>query len=65
MLAASVLLTGCETAVSSAGCASQLVQYSRDRDARLADEIDAAPAGAEWPSRIVDLGALRAFCRGR
>ena len=41
-----------------------LVEYSTDRQARLAAEVRAAPADAEWPDFIVDYGALRERCRG-
>jgi hypothetical protein len=36
------------------------VVYSRADQARVADEIDTAPAGAVWPAFIADYATLRA-----
>ncbi len=58
------LLAGCATGSSSPAlrpCGALAVRdYPAATQARVADELDAAPVGAAWPDFLVDYGALRA-----
>ena len=53
---------------STNACQAVTLQtYTKAEQARVADEMDAAPAGATWPGWITDYGRLRSgvrACRG-
>lgn len=64
LLAAVLLsLNGCATAVSDPGACPVPVVYSRDQQARAADELEALPADSVLALMIEDYGRERARLR--
>lgn len=59
-LIGTVFLIGCETVISS--CPS-LKEYSKEEQARVADELDALPEGSALAGFIADYGVTRAEIR--
>jgi len=56
------LLTSCATANFSVRC-PDLVQYSKEKQAKVADEISSASTTAAWPEFVIDYGKMRDACR--
>lgn len=59
-------LTGCAGATPSNPNDCNLLplkDYAKADQAKVADEIDAAPADAKWPAFVADYGVLRAAVR--
>jgi hypothetical protein len=61
-------LAGCGTETSSVPvpnpCGALTLQtYTAAQQSKVADEMDAAPATAEWPAFVRDYGALRSEVR--
>lgn len=64
LLAAALLsLSGCVTAGSDPGVCPVPVVYSRDQQARAADELEALPPGSALALMIEDYGRERARLR--
>jgi hypothetical protein len=66
LIPALISLASCATAPSSSPSACDLLPlktYTPVQQAKVADEIDAAPADAEWPVMVADLGKTRAAIR--
>ncbi|MDG4721576.1 hypothetical protein [Thalassospira aquimaris] len=63
LLIAAGLLTGCATASSDQSVCPVPVEYSAEFQNRLADELEALPAGSALEQAIIDYGRVRAELR--
>lgn len=56
---AALLLSGCETASSDSSACPTVVEYTREEQARAADELEALPVDSVLEGMLADYGVLR------